>query len=231
MRKLIACAGLMAALTACNNEQALNTGGATDWVDATPTTPTTRSTPTPSASATPAPTPTATASPTPVAGLYTGPAEMEKYVQKFVDDAKAQGLDVLPKMKNPQLSIQIASLDSYGSSVIGLCETSGSMRRVTFDPDFWNSVSETQRELVAHHELGHCILYRAHRNDTLSTGAYASIMYPVIMASSTYTSNYAYYQNELFTYGVSGLSSGDPAAEENSSKTHVCDFNEALGAM
>lgn len=176
--------------------------------------PTPSATPTPTA--TPVPTPTGTVTPV---QLYKGPADVEKYVLKFIDDAKIQGLDVLPDMKNPLLEIRIAKLDALGSSVIGLCETAGTLRRVTFDPDFWNAVSETQRELLAHHELGHCVLYRRHRSDLMSTGAYASIMYPIIMGSTTYKNNYAYYQEELFTW--SALELEDKWAQREI--THVCD--------
>ncbi len=184
--------------------------------------------PDPDVTASPTPTPDPTPSPTssPVSGsdLYTGPAEVEKYVVKFVDDAKIQGVDVLPDMKNPKLTIRIASLDAYGSSTIGLCETGGGQRRVTFDPDFWNRVSETQKELLAHHELGHCVLLRPHRSTTLSSGAYASIMYPLIMSSSTYTNNYAYYQEELFTY--TSRSSALPGPNDDVVTTHICDEKE-----
>jgi hypothetical protein len=158
------------------------------------------------------------------AGLYTGPAELAKYVQKFIDDGKAQGVDVLSGLSAPKLQIQISSLDSWGSSVIGLCETGTGLRRVTFDPDFWNSVSETQRELLAHHELGHCVLYRPHRTSTLSSGAYASVMYPIIMSSSTYTNNYNYYLNELFTFNAAQGPS--TPGEPETPTVHVCDENE-----
>jgi hypothetical protein len=161
----------------------------------------------------PTPAPTITPTPGPTGRLYIGPDEVEKYVNKFVDDGKIQGVDVVPDMSGPTLEIRIASLDAWGGSVIGLCETGSGKRRVTFDPDFWNSVSDTQRELLAHHELGHCVLYRAHRTATLSGGAYASIMYPVIMGSSMYLGNYDYYQQELFTYGASS-----PGGQT----THIC---------
>ncbi|HLE01003.1 MAG TPA: hypothetical protein VJB59_12120 [Bdellovibrionota bacterium] len=174
---------------------------------------------------TPLPTPTPTPSPTtPVSTgkVYIGPDEVEKFVNKFVDDGKMQGLDVLPDMKGPTLQIQISSLNTYGSSVIGLCESGGTMRRVTFDPDFWNSVSDTQRELLAHHELGHCVLYRPHRNDVLSTGAYASIMYPIIMGSSTYLNNYSYYLQELFTWTASAVMA--KVTEEPT--VHICNLED-----
>jgi hypothetical protein len=177
--------------------------------------------PDPTSTATPSPSPTSTGTPQPD-DLYTGPASVRPYVEKFVADALIQGENVLPDMDDPKLEIRIASLDAWGASVIGLCQTSGSLRRVTFDPDFWNSVSETQRELLAHHELGHCVLYRGHRTAKLSSGAYASIMYPIIMASSTYTNNYDYYQEELFTYAANGGTDVDPSAEH----THICDGEE-----
>lgn len=42
--------------------------------------------------------------------------------------------------------------------MIGICETGTNLRRVTFDADFWNVVSETQRGLLVPYKLGHCML-------------------------------------------------------------------------
>ena len=152
--------------------------------------------------------------------FYTGPSEVANYVGKFIGDAAIQGVEVISNMDHPKLEIQISSLSSYGSSVIGLCESGPALRRVTFDPTFWNAVDDTQRELLTHHELGHCVLGRPHRSDLLPTGAYASIMYPIIMRDSTYTSNYAYYQSELYTQAEQSPSGafGDP----NRVQVHIC---------
>jgi len=154
--------------------------------------------------------------------LFTGPDELEKYVVKFVDDAKAYGIDVLPAM-NPTLEIQISSLDTYGESVIGLCETSEGKRRVTFDPDFWNTVSETQKELLVHHELGHCVLHRAHQTNRLPTNAYASIMYPMLLTNETYLGNASYYLQELFTEAGAPLTTAE--AQAQGVDTHICDLD------
>jgi hypothetical protein len=221
---IAASTAMLIATSACNSQDSQQKAIQVepDWIHQEPgADPSETPTPEPTSSATPGPSPTPTRSPSPVptgSDLYTGPSSVEKYVLKFIDDARIQGVDALPGMKGPKLEIRIASLDAYGSTTIGLCETGG-LRRVTFDPDFWNSVSETQRELLAHHELGHCVLYRPHRPATLSSGAYASIMYPIIMSSATYTSNYDYYQEELFTYGTSSASSDLP-------ETHVCDGSD-----
>lgn len=200
---------LLLGLSACNGTEQAQ-GLNSDWVDGTTVgNDTTVPEPQPTSTATPP----ATAVPS---DLYTGPESVAKYVEKFLSDALLQGKDVSGELSKPKLEIQIASLDAYGSSTIGLCETSSNRRRVTFDPDFWNSASETQRELLAHHELGHCVLHRSHRSDLLSTGKYASIMYPIIMTSSAYTSNYDYYQSELFNFET--LEVGDP----NVSNVHIC---------
>lgn len=220
---ILFCAGALSlfSLAACNeagSTQAQNVGE--DWVqDST-------SAPTPAPSPAPAPNPTPTSTPAPTSQVYTGPAEVASYVQKFIDDAAAQGRNVLPAMANPKLEIKIASLSAYGSSTIGLCESGGSLRRVTFDPTFWNSASATQRELLAHHELGHCVLLRAHRSDVLSTGAYASIMYPIILASSTYTANYAYYQQEL--YNSEALETAGINDDPNATTVHICNGLDEL---
>ena len=185
----------------------------------------------------PVPSPTSTVTPVPLPSpgvptsqLYSGDAALAKYVQKFVDDAAKQGVALTAGMKANPVKIKIGSLDYLGAWVIGLCETGYGSRTVTFDPDFWNSVSETQRELLAHHELGHCILYRPHLTTLLSNGAEKSIMYPYIMSSSTYLNNYDYYQQELFSgYGArsSLFESPDPSEEVTQ---HVCDLSELGGA-
>lgn len=199
----VAALGLSVTLAACNGVE--ETSGQTvenDWIQGGPA-------PTPDVSPTPPPNRD---------DLYTGAEELQKYVFKFVDDAKIQGVDVLPDMGNPKLEVRIASLDAWGASIVGLCETGSGRRRVTFDPDFWNSVSETQREILAHHELGHCVLNRGHRSTTLASGAYASVMYPMIMSSSSYTGNYDYYQEELFTYAATKPAAGTSASET----VHIC---------
>ncbi len=180
-------------------------------------TPTSKPTPFPTPTTTPSPIPTPTSDPT---DFYTGPEGVAPYVGKFISDGALQGVDVIPDMSGPKLTIRIASLNSYGSSVIGLCETGGGLRRVTYDPDFWNSVSDTQRELLSHHELGHCVLYRGHDTTLRSGGSYDSIMYPIIMGSSTYLNGYDHYQQELFS-----LSAQAPVSA-TAIKTHICNLED-----
>jgi hypothetical protein len=209
-------------LTACNNETSkpYQLPEPEGKLEPLPTpTPTATPSPSPTPSSTPAPSP----SPTPPSQngtLYNGPAEVEKYVVKFVDDAKTQGINLLNGMIQNKVSIQIADLAAYGSSTIGLCQTGGSIRKVTFDTEFWNKATETQRELLVHHELGHCVLYRVHLSTKLPDGRYTSIMYPSIMPDRIYLDNYTYYQQELYTSGALDTNPEDEI-------THICNLPDA----
>lgn len=48
--------------------------------------------------------------------------------------------------------------------------------RVTIDEQFWNRSSNSFREMIVFHELGHCYLFRDHDERILSNRACASIM-------------------------------------------------------
>ncbi len=227
--KLLLTLALSTALSfsACQSSDTAKRQIENDWID--DSTPPTSETPLepsqpivpPPPSPTPSPDPEPTVSPTPfpVADLYSGPESLAPFVEKFVQDAKSQGLDLLDEMKSNRVRIQIGSLDSLGSGVIGLCETGYGSRTVTLDPDFWNVVSDTQKRLLMHHELGHCILYRPHRSTFLTTGREASIMYPIILSSATYAANEEYYLNELFTWEAAQAASDTPT-------NHICDLND-----
>lgn len=147
----------------------------------------------------PVPEPTAPPSPEPV--FYLGDAEFQPYVNKFIADGLIQGVPL--STKSPDLHINFGDLSQYGAGVVGLCDMS-SGRSITISTKFWNNVSDVQKELLLHHELGHCVLYRPHREDKFADGREKSIMYPIILKESVYTPNYDYYQKELYTF--SGLS-------------------------
>jgi len=164
----------------------------------------------------------------PTASLYRGSSDLAPFVEKFVSDGIAQNVNLISSMQSDPVEIRIASLDDYGENVIGLCETRRDGRTVTFDPDFWNGVSDVQKEVLSHHELGHCILFRDHRSGRLESGDYRSIMNPIIMGPTMYQANYEYYLNELYTQPAEeddaeelGSLSVDP-----SRRTFICDTTE-----
>lgn len=144
------------------------------------------------------PTPTPV-EPKPPLAFYKGDKQFKRYVENFIADGLIQGNKSM-STSNPDLEIKLGDLSQYGSGVIGLCETGVGLRRVTFSLNFWNNVSDSQKNLLAHHELGHCVLYRPHRTESFGDNTPRSIMYPVIMATSIYDNAFEYYQNELFTW-------------------------------
>lgn len=162
---------------------------------------------------------------------YTGSPELNKYVMQFVDNAKAQGLDVLPHMKGPKLSVRVASLSHIGPATIGLCELSATSRAVTFDTRFWNAASETTREILTHHELGHCVLRRPHTAAQRPTGAMASIMTPYILAAPVYAADPKYYLGELYKNSLAKSTWDDEKgiAHDQPEETHICGEDEVVG--
>ncbi len=61
--------------------------------------------------------------------------------------------------------------------VAGQCTwNSAAPEIVTIDLEFWNSSSNSWKEFVVFHELGHCVLNRDHREDHYSDGTCVSLM-------------------------------------------------------
>lgn len=112
-------------------------------------------------------------SPEPV--QYSVPAEVEPYVQSFRDEAK--------KRNNP---VSITNLIvTFGAvqqeDVCGQCILdSGKTPRIILNNDSfcWQQASKDERECLVFHELGHCLLNRAHKADRFPKGMFASLMNP-----------------------------------------------------
>lgn len=65
----------------------------------------------------------------------------------------------------------------------------------------WLMMPEGERQMAIDHELGHCILGRAHNISFVSgSRGYTpgTIMWPVIIDNGTFLKNQAYYESELF---------------------------------
>ena len=61
--------------------------------------------------------------------------------------------------------------------LVGICNHKvDTPNHVTIDIDFWNSASESAREMIIFHELGHCYLHRGHNDTTHADGTCSSIM-------------------------------------------------------
>lgn len=69
--------------------------------------------------------------------------------------------------------------------------------KINVNVEKWSMLNEWRREAVIFHELGHCILGRAH-DDVVINGRYKSIMNSYLIDGDVYLLNRDYYQQELF---------------------------------
>jgi hypothetical protein len=64
-----------------------------------------------------------------------------------------------------------------GGRIVGMCDPYIPVRTVVFDKETWPTYSDSEKEELVFHELGHCVLDRDH-DSTKIDGMPMSIMYP-----------------------------------------------------
>jgi len=121
------------------------------------------------------------------------PASVAPYDERFRSLAKVYGAD----LKNRTVSY---SFRSFFGTTVGMCSFSSSGRNsVQFSSSAWSKGSDTFKEMLAFHELGHCLLGRGHLNDTHGDGRPESLMNSWLFNQNTYLANRDAYMKELFT--------------------------------
>ncbi|WP_235297079.1 hypothetical protein [Portibacter marinus] len=121
-----------------------------------------------------------------------------EYFERFENEALQRGLRI--DLNQIEIIGKIEPIEDQG--VAGVCQYGSAIHNnIAIDRDFWNRVGANQREMVVFHELGHCVLLRAHREDQNQSGLCLSIM-----RSGTGTCRDAYnvvnrpaYLDELFS--------------------------------
>lgn len=146
--------------------------------------------------------------------------EFKPHVQNFVK--KSKGKVLLKDVKN--LSITFDKFDE-DSEVIGYCLYIPLYPKIVINQDWWyKNESKIAREALIFHEMGHCILYRGHAEETLNNellakfermlfnmgildkkeplrdGCPASYMHPRLLSHYCMFKHYDYYMKELFGY-------------------------------
>lgn len=106
-------------------------------------------------------------------------------------------------------NLSMSFTNFYSLSIIGICESyesfllSSGTKSIKIDKKFWDESSETVKEILIFHELGHCVLDRDHLSDVMFTKdkklIFTSIMNPYIINEADYNENKAYYLIELFS--------------------------------
>lgn len=109
--------------------------------------------------------------------IYDVPPEVEPFVQKFIEEGKARGVN----LNIDNLIVELtAPVENNGVFVCGVTygEVIGlPQNRIEIDTQClaWRH-SEVSQEVLVFHELGHAILLRQHRTDQLPNFDWSSIM-------------------------------------------------------
>lgn len=118
------------------------------------------------------------------------------YLDRFIAEGNARGLDTLGWE-----TITIEFREDIGATEIAaICSKPPGLsgRSVRVRAAYWNSAADEQREAVIDHELGHCLLDRAHRTDEGRGGAGCSIMHPGLRIAGFFTKFRTQFFDELF---------------------------------
>jgi hypothetical protein len=125
----------------------------------------------------------------------------------FLDDFNALAKARVDGYCQPSIDVGFGNLRNMdpqnkdGGRVIGLCiPTSRPM--VLFDREFWQTASDIEKEMLAYHEFGHCILDLGHDESLMEVRGRkqpTSLMYPHILSQYQYVPMQDYYITELFS--------------------------------
>ena len=95
------------------------------------------------------------------------------YFDRFEEEAAERGIAV--DIRAERITGFISEIEE--DNVAGTCNYNfRNPNKVTIDASFWNRSSDRFREFVVFHELGHCILYRDHKEDANQFNVCESIM-------------------------------------------------------
>jgi hypothetical protein len=123
-------------------------------------------------------------------------AGFEQYVTAFEQNSAQYGAPV----QVTDLTIRFGQVDASGESRgRGVCEYSaGSTPTITISQTAWESSTESEREELVFHELGHCVLHKTHQAGITEAGIPQSLMNPAKIDGSVYSKNKAFYLSKLF---------------------------------
>ena len=131
--------------------------------------------------------------------------EVLPYVESFLADARRFGITEFP-MQRRSMIITVEDLsqqmDLRLSNAIGACWRPTGL--VILDKKYWNGAGHYDRKYLVYHELGHCLLHRAHTGPGVR-----SLMSPHLEAVQEIIHQEERYLTELFT---------TPATPANSSE-------------
>jgi len=99
--------------------------------------------------------------------------ELAAYFDLFAAEAAVRGMTV--DYSDADLSAYIENIQENGT--IGQCKSyADGAKEVVVDNGYWDNATELEKEYVVFHELGHCLLDRAHDDSRTNNGFCTSIM-------------------------------------------------------
>jgi hypothetical protein len=121
--------------------------------------------------------------------------EFRKYAELF--EKYSRDIEPDSPTEITELTIRFAKLSSPR---VGLCSLwVGLPPLIEIDRAYWAKASDTEKEVVMLHELGHCVLKRDHISTVNADGEPVSIMYPNNSVARVYLEAKRYYLFELFS--------------------------------
>ena len=143
----------------------------------------------------PLPYPSPSAAPQPPSA----PHPANAYQDRFKSFAKTYGAILIAQATT-------FSFRNFFGGTIGMCTWGRGFNRVELSTNAWDRGSETFREMLVFHELGHCLLGRGHKNSRHSDGRLESLMNSYLFDQRIYLANRDAYLKELFTAEVRRVS-------------------------
>lgn len=99
--------------------------------------------------------------------------ELWSFFLMFEQEAAKRGIEI--DLSTKEIKGRIAKI--HFKKVVGLCSHKiAGKKEIIIDLDYWNKCSESNKEMIVFHELGHCYLGRPHSDKMEANGICGSIM-------------------------------------------------------
>ncbi len=85
--------------------------------------------------------------------------QFEPYVASFEQDAARLNQTI-------EVNYIVIQFGPLAPMTLGLCNLGADVPTITVNQPAWATLSETQRQIVIYHELGHCVLKKGHDDDS-----------------------------------------------------------------
>ena len=139
----------------------------------------------------------------PINGYPSVDADLWPYFESFEYEAALRNIPV--DLARERIIGSIENISE--SNVVGQCSYGRyAHSHVVIDENFWSRANYFAREMIVFHELGHCFLFRDHREGRFENGSCISIMRSGLQScrDNYHSRSREYYLDELFSVNNRG---------------------------